>query len=98
MTLRNSPVDRRYEQTRDVPTGEAERQAKRTRARVGAMAYQRNHPERTTTRTEGTGGFGAGGAQARRASEKAAEEKRAEGFRPETLSVKDVRPEDPAYS
>ena len=96
MNFRNSPVDRRYKETRDVPTGESERQAKRTKARVGAMAYQRNRPERTTTRTGGTGGYGASNAQAMRAKDEAQEERRAQGFRPETLSVKDVRPEDPA--
>ncbi len=94
MNFRNSPVDRRYEQTRDVPTGDAERKAKRTKARVGALAYQRNRPERTTTRTGGTGGYGASNAQAMRSRDKAQEERRAEGFRPETLRVKDVRPED----
>ena len=96
MNLRNSSVDRRYKETRDVPTGETERQSKRTKARIGAIAYQRNRPERTTTRTPGTGGYGGRNAQARRARATAAEERRAEGFRPETLSYKDVRPEDPS--
>ena len=83
MNLRNTPIDRRYKETRDVPTSQRELQAKRTKARAGALSYMRNAPQQTTTRSGGTGGYGASNAQALRLSQIAQDEARAKSFRPE---------------
>ena len=93
MSLRSSKIDKRYlddtEKAAINATGVQSRQKrdeKRVRARRGALAYQRNRPKNTTTRTPGTGGIGASNAQAMRARGVKQDRLRSESFRPEDPS------------
>ncbi len=93
MSLRSSKTDRRYLddtenaalKATNVPARQ-NRDEKRVRARRGALAYQRNKAERTTTRTPGTGGIGASNAQALRSREARKDRLKSESFRPEDPS------------
>ncbi len=65
--IRNTPVDRRYLSDQDKSDynngggyGKAAQAVGRARAYRGRMAYQQNKPERTVTRTPGTGGMSKG--------------------------------------
>ena len=60
--IRNTPVDRRYLSDQDKSDynnsggyGKAAQAVGRARAYRGRMAYQQNRPERTVTRTPGSG-------------------------------------------
>ena len=91
MNLRSNKVDKRYldateREALNATNVEArqEQSEKRTRARRGAMAYQRNRRPNTTSQRPGTGGQSLGkGAQAARGRKASAELARAKSFRPE---------------
>ena len=91
MNLRSNKVDKRYldateREALNATNVEArqEKSEKRIRAKRGAMAYQRNRPQRTTSQRPGTGGQSLGrGAQAARGREKSADLARAKALRPE---------------
>jgi len=91
MNLRSNKVDKRYldateREALNATNVEArqEKNEKRIRAKRGAMAYQRNRPQNTTSQRAGTGGQSLGrGAQAARGRQKSAELARAKALRPE---------------
>jgi len=65
--IRNKPVDRRYLSDKDKSDynngggyGKAAQAVGRARAYRGQIAYERNRPPATVTRTPGTGGIGGG--------------------------------------
>ena len=103
MSLRSAKTDKRYlddteKQALEVGGSDRrqERDARRVKARRGALAYQRNRQERTTSQRPGSGGQGAKYAQAARASEARKEKERSESFRPTSPKTVNYRPEDPA--
>jgi len=89
--IRNKPVDRRYLSDQDKSdynnSGEYADRAtavKRAKAYRGNMAYQKNRPMSTVTRTPGTGGFGVGlGAQITRNREIGQARRQSEALRPD---------------
>ncbi len=91
MNLRSNKVDKRYldateREALNATNVEArqEKSEKRTRAKRGAMAYQRNRVQNTTSQRAGTDGQSLGkGAQAARGRKASAELARAKSFRPE---------------
>ena len=90
MSLRSAKIDRRYLDDTENAALKAtnvearqKRDEKRVKARRGAIAYQRNRQQNTTSRRPGSGGIGAGNAQALRLREARQDKLRSKSFRPE---------------